>query len=343
MKTFAKKSWVGILLTGMVYLSLTAILSSCADQDKLSATGYTEFFVQDFNPANLDILWVVDDRSPMYDAGSKVVPEAAAFFSRLDSAALDYRMGITTMSSFNGGALRPSGTILDKKTGTKDQRVNLFRNFFSQVINLKTAADNQGFAMALQALQTSFIPRANVPLVLVFVSYGDDFSNVTSGMTAEDDYSTKFLALKGNKTDLLKVYSINYITLDSGEDPLTSPKRCAAKDNTDIDKTGSMYKRTDGSNWFQDRYFKLATKLGGDKANLCGSFASLINLDGIKLKTLPKSFKLERTPDLATMKVTIQAADGSLITIPWAYLSTTNEIAFDTTPPAGSTIQVTFN
>lgn len=325
-----------------VLIPVLLVLAACAGEEKLTSTSTSEFFVQDFNPSHLDILWVVDDRSPMHDASRNLVAEAASFFSRLDSATLNYQMGITTMSSSNAGGLKPSGIILDKKRGTKEQRVQLFSNLLAQVINLRTDADNQGLWTAVRALQTSFIPRTGVPLVLVFMSDGDDFSPTTTGVDAVTFYSQALLNIKGGQADLVKVYAINYLALANGENPIGSAKRCATQDNADIDKTASYYKRTDGTNWFQDRYFRLATQLNGQEADLCSSFSSLISLDGLKLKTLPKAFRLSNNANGASLRVTVTAANGDNVEIAWTYNTATNEIVFQDTPPAGSSIQVTF-
>lgn len=123
-----------------------------------------------------------------------LVSEASNFFVRLDSIPSNYQMGITTMDTLrNRGALRPAGTILTKKTGSLAERLNVFETLLSQIINLQTGAENTGMAATLLSLNNHFKPRAGVPLVLVFISDGDDFSNFSS-VTSQD--SVDFLLLK---------------------------------------------------------------------------------------------------------------------------------------------------
>ncbi|MFM8269619.1 MAG: hypothetical protein ACKN9V_05460, partial [Pseudomonadota bacterium] len=321
----------------LLFLGTVVVLSSCAQKESFVTSGSSQFIVQDLNPPYLDILWVLDDRSPMNLVRDHLISEASNFFARLDSIPSNYQMGITTMDTLkNRGALRPAGTILTKKMGTLDQRLHVFENLLSQIINLQTGAENTGLAATLLSLNGQFKTRSGVPLVLVFISDGDDFSNFNS-ITAQDPvdfFASQVLSLKGKKEELVKAYSINYVPLTSGVS--ASDVRCATRNNADIDKAGTGALRSEGGPWFQDRYFRLARKLKGDTADLCSSFSSKIDLSGLRLKALPTRFKVEGgVSNASLLRVVVTSKDGQSLNIPWSFDASTNEVVFSTAPPEG--------
>lgn len=339
-KSFKEASFA---VLSLIFLSVIVFLSSCSQKDSFLTSGETRLFVQDLNPPYLDILWVLDDRSPMYSVRHDMIEEAQKFFVRLDSIPDNYQMGITTMDMLrNQGALKPSATVLTKARGTLTERVNIFGSILSQVINLQTGAENTGFAATLASLNTHFTPRAGVPLVLVFISDGDDFSDFSTSTTQPDAveyFASRLLSLKENKEDLVKVYSINYVPITGSMS--FEENRCATRNNADIDKQGTSAVRPNGSPWFQDRYFRLAKRLKGDTANLCSDFADKINLSGLRLKTLPSRFKLEtKVTNPSNIRVLVTDKDGRSLTIGWSFDLATNEVVFVQAPPEGSAIQI---
>ncbi|NBX77033.1 MAG: hypothetical protein EBQ92_10800 [Proteobacteria bacterium] len=326
----------------VILLGTVIVLSSCSQKESFLASGSSQFIVQDLNPPYLDILWVLDDRSPMTLVRDHLISEASNFFVRLDSIPSNYQMGITTMDMLrNRGALRPAGTILTKRTGSLSERLHVFETLLSQIINLQTGAENTGFAATLLALNNQFKPRAGVPLVLVFISDGDDFSDFRS-VTAQDPvdfFAAQVLSLKGGKEELVKAYAINYVPLTSSTS--VSDVRCATRNNADVDKAGTGAVRSDGSPWFQNRYFRLAAKLKGDSADLCSSFSSRIDLSGLRLKTLATRFRVDQTvSNPSLLRVSITSRTGESLNIAWTFDATTNEVVFSTAPPEGASIQI---
>jgi len=85
---------LSVLLLGTVIA-----LSSCSQKESFLASGSSQFIVQDLNPPYLDILWVLDDRSPMTLVRDHLVSEASNFFVRLDSIPSNYQMCITTLDT----------------------------------------------------------------------------------------------------------------------------------------------------------------------------------------------------------------------------------------------------
>lgn len=324
-----------------VGLLCLALIPRCGDEVPLNRQATTQFFIQDYNPDFLDVLWVVDDRSPLFYAKSPLVKQAGRFFERLTALATYYQMGILSADMmFAKGALKSSGstTIIRPKTGSPTEHTALFESMISRPVNLKTGPLNQAFQATQVSLSQYFKTRENVPLVLVFISDSDDKSDVSAaGKSAVDEYYAHFLSLKQNNASLLKIYSINYVPVPAGVGPdeRISAYRCATQSDPDIDKAG-----------FEDRFFKTALKSGGATANVCdqaetSGFASKIDLTGLRLKELPKRFKLDRPAHVNgfTVSVILNGADAHA---PWTFDASSNEVVFEATPPEGSTIQITY-
>ncbi len=323
-----------------VGLVLSLLLVSCRGDDQFILSAASEFFTVDYNPAYVDVLWVVDDRSPMSNMKAQLVAEASKFFERLDANTSNYRMGIISADSqYAQGRLKPDGggVILTKNYGTVQQRSQSFGSILSQVINLHTGASANGLQASLQALGSTFIPVTGAPLVVVYVSDGEDHSEI-SGQDAVDYYASELTKIKGGNKALLRVYSINLKALAGAAK--SSANRCTTLDQAEIDVL-SHFGASQPT--FEDRYFRLADKLGGEKADLCGPFASRISLDALKLKELPSRFKLKSQPKSTSLKVTLFRGETELAVPAWRYEPATNEIVFAAAPEAGSTIYVSYD
>lgn len=316
------KKAFNLLLAALALLSMVA---GCGSDPQFISSSQTIYFTQDYNPPYIDVLWMLDSRSPMSNARTILTQQATSFFQRLDSTTTQYRMGLVTADmQYARGALQPKGSplILTKGLGTLEQRVQNFSSLISQQINLATSATNSGFQSALTALQANFPPKANVPLVLVFLSYSDDKSTVPGALDAVSYYSQAFLNLKGGRSELLRAYSINYTS---------GGKRCAQQYNADIDSAG-----------FQNNYFNLAVSLGGSTGDLCESWSAGVDLSGLRLRDLPKVFTLEQVPvNPNTIQVSVTQGGQLVSGVTWKYDATANAIVFDKAPPEGSTIAVT--
>jgi hypothetical protein len=316
------------VLVGLAVGSLAWVVG-CASNENFNSSSTTQYFTQSYNPAKLDVLWMIDNRSPMHKMETQLVSETSNFFSRLDALTTQqYKMAIVDADmQFAKGALQPQNSstqILTKTTGSITDRTNLFASLISQEINLQTGYADQGFDSAYAALTQNFIPEAGVPLVLVFISDSDDHSTNFTGTNAVTYYASAFSALKANDPTMLRVYSVNYAsTTDS----------CATQDyDADINKAG-----------FQNRYFGLANALNGSTADLCGSFSNQIDLTGLQTTTLPSTFQLNATPNASTISVSVFDSTQTYTNLSWTYNAATNSIVFTAPPPQGVTIQVTFS
>lgn len=317
-------------------LSVLIGLSACSEKNQLLQTNSSLSFTQDYNPPLLDILWVLDDRSQFYSAPGRthIIEEAKNFFTRLDGSTASYQMGFITADMLNArGRLQPlsNPVILKKNMGTLNQRVALFSSLLTQVaFNGRTGGVNKAFEAAAAALNSNFKPRANVPLVLVFLSDSDDHSIVPSSQTAVNYYSNLFLSFKGNNSDLLRVYSINYERLAAGQS-VNPTDRCVTLYNADIDGPG-----------FQDRFFQLADRLNGESSGICGSFSQNISLEGLRAKELPRRFKVDVAIQEDTLRVIVTLGGVEVSGLSWTFDEINNEIVFSEPPPEGSRIDISY-
>lgn len=312
---------------GLLALCLFNFLS-CGEKAGFVQPLKTDFFTQDFIPEYLDILWVIDDRSPMSNAVAKLLPQAREFFKRLATSTYRYRMGLVAADGKGTLLPRENPVLLTNEKGSVDERANQFQLILSKIINLKTRATNQGLGSAEAALKETFRPRTGVRLVLVFISDADDHSSPSS-VDAIDRYADTIRNLTGNDPELLRVYSVSNFPYP--ESQRNADNRCATRYSADVDDQPN----------YQRRYFNLAERLGGKIGELCGSFAGAIDLTGLRLTNEKTRFLLEQKANPTTVSVTVFRGEERF-DLPWHFDEFTNEVVFQSAPPMGATIQVTY-
>jgi len=327
----------------LVWVAVSLFAAACSNQESIIQTGYTDDYTQDLNPPYVDVLWMINDKSPMSSALPTLKPEATAFFKRLDGASQSYRMAFASADmEVSPAVLRPvsAPAILTKESvsnNTVEDRAAYFSSILGAYINLRTGAKELGLSSVKAILDTKFQPRANVPLVVIFVSDSYDEEQMTAGVDKVDYYEAALLALKGGNRKLIRVYSINYKLLAAADQ--NSANRCATRFNADADVPGAV-----------NAYHELAKRFAVDTANpeqatgvLCQSFANNIDITGLKMKEPSKRFALKKTPKVDTLKVSVfQRGTDTLFDIKWSYDATTNEIVFDVAPPEGSNIRINY-
>lgn len=333
----SKLAWIlGCILP---VLTLTV---GCGDSESFVQTAVSENFVQEYNPHYLEVLWMIDDRSPMRNYREELTYEAGGLFSRLDGvlgSTGQYKMAITNADGRVGkvGVTKPVGNLL-RDTGSLSERLDFFSDLFYQTLNLSTDPVNQGLAGSLAALKSqAFGLDPRIPLVVIYLSYSNDESPVPTANAADPVgyFAQQILALKNNKADLVRVYAANYLPLAPGVSP-NATNRCALETNNEIDVSPSAYAA-------KERYFKLAQRLGGQTADLCSTnFQAQFDLTGLQLKTLPKIFPLQGSPDPATLKVDITFNGQPVTGQTWTYDASIRSLVFDQTPPEGVSIVVTY-
>ncbi|MBY0371602.1 hypothetical protein K2X33_13020 [bacterium] len=325
-KSILSSEFKRLAITAGCILSVLAA-PGCSNKDDFKQSQTTEVFSQDYNPHMLEVLWVVDDRSPMRKHRDEIVDEAGYLFANIDSQLGtygQYRMAFVNHDARVGhkGVISPA-TPITRGTGTLAERTAYFKNEFPSMLNLSTDAISRGFATSLEAMTNTFKTDSRIPTVLVYLSYGDDKSTTPSGEPVISYYAQKLLALKNNKPELLRIYSVNYAA---------GGQRCALQNGADIDSPG-----------FEDRFNQLAVTLSGETADLCSTgWGQSFDLTGVQLKTLPKRFALQGNPKVDTISVSMQVEGMEVVPPAWAYDSSTREIVFATVPDEGAVIVVTY-
>src|SRR5262245_44637058 len=92
------------LLAGLVFFA------GCGDKPPVTQQQRSFAVAQDYAPRYLDILWVIDARSPLWNNKTDLVNRATEFFQRLaqNSSNLSYRMAfITPDMQYAKGKLQP--------------------------------------------------------------------------------------------------------------------------------------------------------------------------------------------------------------------------------------------
>ncbi len=330
------------IAVALVWVAVSLFATACANKDSLIQTGYTDDYTQDLNPPYVDVLWMINDKSPMSSALPKLKPEATDFFKRLDAASQSYRMAFASADmEVHPAVLRPvdAPAVLTKESTSNnsvDDRAAYFSSILGRYINLSTGAKELGLSSVKAILETKFVPRANVPLVVIFVSDSYDAESMTAGVNKVDYYEAALLAMKGGNRKLIRVYSVNYKYMPSGQNNET---RCATRYNADADVVGAV-----------NAYHELAKRFAVDTANpdqatgvLCQPFSSNIDITGLKMKDPAVRFALKKTPKLDTLKVSVfKRGTDELYDIKWSYDATTNEIVFVSAPPEGSNIRINY-
>jgi len=97
--------------------------------------------------------------------------------------------------------------------------VAFFGNILFPLLNLSTDAFNKGLEASIVALTNApFSTDSRIPLVLVYLSYGDDQSIPTSGNDPVEYYAQKLLAIEKRQSGPLRVYAAN-TNVGSGVSP----------------------------------------------------------------------------------------------------------------------------
>jgi len=331
-KTQVVARWLALPI---LFVCAMMVLVNCSNKENFASKNTTQFFVQSFNPPFLDVLWMVDDRTDLsYYASTRnqVISQAQTFFTRLDAMTTsDYRMAIIDGDSSQSGTLEPhgTGTILTKGLASIATRVSAFTSIIGEIIDLNTASQMTGLENARLALNSTFVPRTGVPLVMVFITDSDDHSQLPASAGTADPisyYSQAYLAAVGNNPKLLQVFSVNYVQ---------GGTHCASQAN--IDQPSD----------YNNNFDKVSTALSGQNVDLCGSWGNAISLNGLKLTTPQTTFALSSTPQISTLTVSIFDTQGNsydtVTAYPYTYSASTNSIVFSPNPPPdGTTIQVDY-
>jgi hypothetical protein len=261
--------------------------------------------------AQSDILWVVDDSGSMAREQDQLAASFPKFFSYLQGAQLDYRIGVTTTDVLtlpaNAGNLvgNPS-VIVGNSTDPRVLNTADPQGAFAVNIHVGTngsARDEalEAAATALQKLQLQagaaqdagqpiLFLRPTAALFLIFVGDGIDYSP-DYDLSGVQYYWRDYLQAKGiGNNALVQVSAI------AGVPPIGCyPQICSGGLDTDAGLTP-----------FGERYYELVELSGGLFGSICDcSFDQTLEDLGLRLLALSHKFRLSQPADPTTLQVIV--------------------------------------
>ncbi|NUM59237.1 MAG: hypothetical protein HUU56_11425 [Bdellovibrionaceae bacterium] len=354
---------------------LTFTISACQkSNDSFSLLSEESTFQQSssFQPRKIDILWVIDNSGSMQTSQENLITNFNSFIQKFKSLNYDFHMAVTTTDAYldtvdTGGSFRSyycrafsnKCSVLRDGPG-RDMTSSLHSGFnvldkntsdLTAAFNLNAAQGTAGYGdeRAFLSLKTtlsnttnsSFL-RPDAFLAVIIVSDEDDFSHDSMSPALES------LANNGYLTDS-RIHKVSdYVTyLDSITHSTSTMKNYAVSTISIQDETCRAALNTSFTGRkIGYRYMQLADLTGGSKASLCDDFGSSLELISNLVLTLTSSFKLNREPDPATIKVTV----NNQIIIEdelngWTYDGTNLTVNFhgNSIPAADSSISITFD
>jgi hypothetical protein len=306
----------------------------------------------------VDVLWVVDNSGSMADKQKNVHDNLATFFNYLLSSQIDFHIAVTTTDTTPGhaGQLVPvNGGGTKVITPSTPHALEEFQSNIN--VGTDGSALNKGLdgaRLILQLKPNDFL-RDDAFLFIIFVSDGDDRSFPGDAKFFYRFYSSQ----KGLGNDGMVL---------AGGIVGPVPDGCFQADGG-----GEAPPAT--------RYTDVVTLMNaGVTGSICNSnFSDTLNELGVQAVGLKRRFKLSKTPDQTTLKVTVKYPCGTDDTIiqnvcsgtpkstcgagngvktcaavkpdptppssnGWRYELATNSIVFDGTaiPPKGAAIEVVY-
>ncbi|KHD87877.1 MAG: hypothetical protein OM95_12555 [Bdellovibrio sp. ArHS] len=307
-----------------------------------------------FIPKKIDILWVIDNSGSMETSQNNLASNFQSFINRFNQYNYDFHMAVTTTDAWekqfhsdsvkarirDGARLETSpGNYVTTSSGVfvMDKQTANLSNVFST--NIKQGTLGNGDERAFESFKQSLLEPFNVNfrrseafLAVIIVSDEEDFSG--SSESAFEDASKNYTVqsyvdfLDGftNVAANGKNYSVSVISVPDAA--------CKTQLSTD----GFQRK-------ISTRLPQLADLTGGVKGSLCSNFGDTLELISDSIIQLSAVFKLNREPQVDTIKVTV---DGVTVnndaTNGWTYNASDLTITFHGTsvPGANANIQIDY-
>jgi hypothetical protein len=296
-------------------------------------------FTQDDSANKVDILIIDDNSYSMEVEQTKMATRFPSFISALGD--LDYQIAVTTTDiDSTSSRLNLGGRVIDW-TGTTSKLLtpkiangsDVFKNTIkrSETIGCASRGDcpsgneqpMQATILAMQQRLTSNagIFRDNVDLALIVLSDEDEMSDGPPNATKAQDVVDAFKAQFGD-TKRLRAFGI---VVKSGD------TACRLL----------QLAQTSGGNGasYATHVEQLAALTGGSTSSICDAdySKSLANISS-SVRKLVGTFELSKSPNSSTLKVTLTPAPMK----PIGYHVEDKNLIFDTPPPAGTKIDVSY-
>lgn len=364
-----KTVWFNSLM--IVAIAMALISVGCgSDSSTFSILPAGQTFHQNTSATNskIDILWVIDNSGSMNTSQDNLSSNFPSFISGFTTRNLDFHMGVVATDTFvalpsmtsiytslpsnhylkqkpqadwaglrDGGSTHSGVYILDKLTPNINQ---VFVTNATQGVNgLGDERPLQSMKVALESPLNAGFLRNNSFLAVILLTDEDDFSHdgtsylenqySNPALHTIDSYVTALDAVTGS-TPAKRRFNVHSIAIQDAacRNSLGAGRKIGVRVNAMADATG------------------------GVRADLCGDFASQLELIADNIIELSTQFYLDKVPVESTIEVRINgvlvpnvANNPGPLTGGWYYNSGANSIVFqgDYVPPEGSAINVTFD
>jgi hypothetical protein len=326
-----------------------AVTTPCTDRYQQSYTNKT------------DIVWVIDNSGSMGDDQQSIHDNASLFTQKLISANVDFQLiVVTTDASYNGDLQNKCGTILKSATAADFAECALVGYWGSDSSIPDSSNREEGLEAARRALDPQYVNgalntnflRSDADLQLIFVSDEEDQPDADSWASIQS--SDQISALKGEMTSdladsgrakdgreayfpILSNHVAFFNGLKSGTGKSVHAHAIVTQDLSGA--SGSCHHR-DSTEEIGKRYMTFASIMGGSSSDVCGTWSQTMNNLGLEASGLNKCFTLTHAPvdpDQIQVKINgITLVDG------FTYVASGIQVCLNTIPPAGATVDVSY-
>ncbi len=294
------------------FLPLLAFLAACGQDYDPSRLAYTDTFFQE-PPANVDILWVVDNSPSMQQEQEEVANRFENFIYSFEETNIDFHIGVVTTDM---DPENPDRAALLGTPPVLTPAVANYRDLFVQRVQVGLSGSDmeKGLEAAYQAVTEPMISdrnagflRAGAVLSIIVVSDENDCSdrgalppdadNIDCYEHADDlvpvsQYVASFRAMRDDPTDV-----VGSAIVGSREDDT-----CQTVAGT--------------------RYLAFADGLGGVKGNICEeNYAGIMEELGLAVSGVRASFQLTYTPVRHTIEVYVAESEEDTAEEEWTQIA----------------------
>jgi hypothetical protein len=329
------------------FLPALVLMSACAPDNIIDRLDHTDTFYQE-PPANVDILWVVDDSPSMQQEQEEVANRFENFIYTFEETNIDFHIGVVTTDMDEDN---PDRAALIGNPPVLTPEVANYRDLFVQRVQVGVSGSDmeKGLEAAYQAVTEPMISdrnsgflRSDAVLSVIVVSDENDCSD-RGALPPNADNIDCYERIE----DLVPVSEYVASFRSMRDDPsqvvgsaIVGPRKA---DACDASVPGT-------------RYLSFAENLGGVQGNICDeNFSGIMEELGLAVSGVRSSFQLSYTPVEHTLEVYVaeSAADtaedewnqiAQSAQAGWTFDYETNYLTFhgDSIPERGAVVHVRY-
>jgi hypothetical protein len=320
------------------------LLAGCIENSAYRAEQTDTFFQEP--PANVDILWVIDNSPSMVQEQEEVGRRFADFIGHLEETNIDFHLGVITTDMDEEN---PDAAHLVGDPAVIDSEVPDYQAVFNARVQVGVDGSDmeRGLEAAYQALTEPIASDANAgflrreaTLSIIFVSDENDCSD-QGALPATSDGSACY-----DDAELLTPVRDFVEDFRSLKD---DPTQVIASAVVGPEVNEGCLDSVPGT-----RYRSIAENTGGVEGNICDhDFSDIMDQMGLSVSGVRAAFELSRVPVLETLEVWIGDPEADTSTWEqvledpdqgWTYAAETYYLVFHggSIPPRGTAITVTY-